>query len=150
MTTIAWKDGKIAADRLCMRGGNLRSEVSKLHASAAWIYGGAGNLDEVLEIARWIASGMKREDRPTLDDGGAFGLVVRRHDGKCFRVEGKRPVLCEVAETFTACGSGRDFAIAAMALGKNARDAVKLAARFDVYTGDAVDVVDVRTGKKVR
>ena len=149
MTTIAWDGKTVAADRLATRGGNLRSDVSKLHVSIEWVYGGAGQLDATLEIAHWLLTGASPDARPTLEEGGAYGLAIRRSDGRCFRVEGKRPVLCEVRETFTACGSGRDFAIAAMALGKNARDAVKLAAQFDIFTGGGVDVRDVRAGKRL-
>ena len=53
----------------------------------------------------------------------------------------KRPVLALVRERFVADGSGRDFAIAAMALGRTARQAVALAARFDVYTGGGIDSI---------
>lgn len=40
----------------------------------------------------------------------------------------------EIFEPFYAIGSGRDFAIAAMALGKSALEAVELASRFDIWT----------------
>ena len=52
-------------------------------------------------------------------------------------------VLALVRERFVADGSGRDFAIAAMALGRTARQAVALAARFDVYTGGGIDSIVV-------
>jgi hypothetical protein len=41
-----------------------------------------------------------------------------------------------------AIGSGMDFALAAMACGKTAAEAVEIAARFDPNTGGRVDVID--------
>lgn len=63
--------------------------------------------------------------------------------GEAFLVQGKQPALCPVREKFVADGSGRDFALSAMHLGKSAREAVAFAARFDVYTGGGVDAFDL-------
>jgi ATP-dependent protease HslVU (ClpYQ) peptidase subunit len=46
-------------------------------------------------------------------------------------------------ESFHALGSGRDFALAAMYLGKNAREAVEIAMEFDLETGKGVDCLEV-------
>lgn len=138
MTTIAWDGRTLAVDRLGLCS-NLPRRTRKLWVSEHWAYGGAGNLPDITDIALWLAAGAKQEDRPTLEDGGSCGIAVRRRDGKAFKVEGKRPMLAPVSERFIADGSGRDFAIAAMALGKTARQAVAFASRFDVYTGLGVD-----------
>ena len=142
MTTIAWDGRSLAVDRLAVCA-NLRRSTRKLHVSKAWVYGGAGSLPDLADIALWLEAGAEDAKRPTLEEGGSCGIAVRRRDGRAFKVEGKRPVLALVRERFVADGSGRDFAIAAMALGRTARQAVALAARFDVYTGGGIDSIVV-------
>lgn len=44
-----------------------------------------------------------------------------------------------VEDPFVAVGSGRDYAMAVMALGHDATRAVEIAARFDPGTGNGVD-----------
>jgi hypothetical protein len=56
---------------------------------------------------------------------------------------GKRPTFMPILERFWSVGSGRDFALAAMALGKTAKEAIELAHMFDASTGDKVDVIEI-------
>lgn len=45
-----------------------------------------------------------------------------------------------------ALGTGRDFALTAMYLGKSAREAVQVASQLDCYTGGKIHVFDTKTG----
>jgi hypothetical protein len=47
-------------------------------------------------------------------------------------------------DDFVAVGSGRDYAMAAMALGHTARVGVEIASRFDPGTGNGVDELQFR------
>lgn len=132
----------IAADRQATGGGGLRREVDKIYRSRLYIFGGVGQLDDVMAIAEWFRLHDAASDAaPALSEGGTNGIAVDTRSGKAFVVEGAKPRLSPILEPFHAAGSGRDFAISAMAFGKSAREAVIFASRFDVYTGGKVDVV---------
>jgi ATP-dependent protease HslVU (ClpYQ) peptidase subunit len=49
-----------------------------------------------------------------------------------------------VEDPFMAWGSGRDFALGAMAMGATAREAVAVACRFNVYCGNGIDAFDLK------
>ncbi len=46
-----------------------------------------------------------------------------------------------ILEPYIAIGSGSDFAISAMSMGKTAKEAIEEAIKHDIYTGGTVDVV---------
>ena len=128
MTTIAWDGATLAADTLATSDG-LKRYTRKLFLYDRFMYGMCGSLSEGMEIAKWVGGGCKSETAPTMEDDSCHGIVIEKSYGrfmKLYTVGGKKPVLMEVREGFFAVGSGRDFAITAMALGKSAVEAVKL------------------------
>lgn len=141
MTTIAIKDGVIAADTRMTGGFGLKRSTHKIHDCGAYYFGGAGDVDSIALIAEWLAGGALPSARPRLEDGGCHGFVVMKGTGHVYVVEGKAPTLCEVTDPYHATGTGRDFAIAAMSLGQSAADAVRFAMQFDVFTGGEIDEV---------
>jgi hypothetical protein len=144
MTTIAWDGTSVAADTQITCEG-MRRRSHKLTVTDTWIYGHTGMEADCERVARWVLAGADLDRPPDLDDGeGAHGLLVNRTTGEVFTLAGKNAVPRKIEEAFHATGSGRDYAVAAMALGKTAAEAVSLAARFDVFTGEPVDVVQVR------
>jgi len=142
MTTIAWDGRTLAADRQRTHG-DSRQPVCKLHDCGEYVYASCGDRPDGVAVARWLSAGADWDKRPTLDEGGCCGIAVRKADGAVFVVEGKTVTLCPVPPGPTATGSGKDYALAAMACGKDARGAVEIASRFDVFTGLGVDAVDV-------
>jgi hypothetical protein len=148
---LAWDGRTLAADRLSCHA-NLKQSGRKIHDCGDFVYAQCGAVYETNAIRRWLAAGAPTDARPTLDGEGSWGIVVRKETaGKLvYLVQGKQPELCPVREKFVADGSGRDFALAAMYLGKTAREAIVVAAHFDVYTGggaDAVVLVSKRRGR---
>lgn len=142
MTTVAWDGKRLACDRLGLSNG-VRRNVTKIRVCGMYVYAGCGNLDEVMRIGRWLENGASPDTAPTLEEGGSNGLAVWA--GNAFVVEGKVPALTPILEKFYATGSGRDFALSAMAFGKNAVDAVTFASEWDAYSGNGVDVYDVES-----
>lgn len=155
MTTIAWDGTTLAADTLLMSSG-LRTYTNKLFVLPGCIYGGCGSSEDIADIREWLAGG---GSRPTLSEGGGWGLVVSwRYPAQngvfgprpgVFHVSGKRPTLTPVMPAVDAAigmadGSGRDYAITAMHMGKSAVQAVELASRFDIGTGGAIDSYKIR------
>lgn len=95
------------------------------------LFGGAGEEAACADVADWIAGGMASDSRPKFEPDSLTGIVVRSQGA--FRFD-SRLRMFPLIEKFHAVGNGRDFAIAAMHLGKTALQAVEIAALFDVYT----------------
>jgi len=142
MTTIAFDGKMLAADTRIMHEGRPESG-SKLfrieYQGDRVIYAGCGDVGDMLLIAEWLGAHGLPENRPDLDDPGCSGLLLNLETRSLFSVVGKRPVLYPVREPFTAVGSGAPYAIAAMALGRTAWQAVELAMRFDTSTGGEIE-----------
>lgn len=146
MTTIAWDGKTLAGDRLAVWAG-LEMRCRKVYRVVApnrrvALVGYTGSVAFVNAHLHWLYSG----ERPTfsgpdlkwsvlmLAEGGGMWI---RHDNVDYwdQITGRR--------TF-AVGSGADFALAAMELGKDAVAAVRVAAKLDHGTGGGVDVVRFR------
>lgn len=138
MTTIAWDGQKLAGDTQgnCY-GMKARAEkVFRLHDGR--LYGGSGEYQHVLAARDWLNGG----DRPKFESDDSFAALLVSLDGSCSRLE-KCLVEMPVYESFAACGSGMDFATAAMHFGKSAREAVEVACALDVNTGGDVLVLEL-------
>ena len=142
MTTIAWDGRTLAADRRCTVAG-FTFDVSKMRRTAdGRLLGLAGDFRSGQRWLDWLEKpDGARGPMPASDKEAPMVLEVRRN-GRCYRMCGGSFVeVC--GPEFHAIGSGRDFAIAGMALGLTAIDAVKLAHRFDCYTGIDVDTLEL-------
>lgn len=73
-------------------------------------------------------------DKPTVKD---FCAMIINLDGSIERLEDTL-VLFPINCPFHAIGSGRDFAISAMSMGKTAKEGVELAAQWDLWTGGPI------------
>lgn len=95
------------------------------------LYGGSGDYSEVRAVLDWLSCGGAKPESLK-----QFSALLIAQDGQAYRLE-ERLVPLPMAAPH-ACGSGRDFAIAAMALGQTARQAVELAMQFDPWTGGEI------------
>jgi len=95
-------------------------------------------------VALWYEQGADPANWPKCqqDKDDWSRLIVADQYG-CKYFEGQ-PVSVRVEDAFMAWGSGRDFAIAAMYLGKSAQDAVAIACLFVSGCGNGVDVISLR------
>jgi hypothetical protein len=140
MTTIAWsaQHGQLAGDRLGNSGG-VPIELGKIWEIEGELVGIAGVYEDAMAFLQWLRNGEEPGSKPELDE--SFKALVIR-DSKCYRYEHKLFPF-QILEPYHATGSGRDFALASMHLGKNAREAVEIAALFDLETGKGVDCLEV-------
>lgn len=147
MTTVAFCGRYLAADKRAICADNKSGTVTKIHRVGSKFVGFSGGLVVGLAMLEWIREGSKIEDFPKCQTAdyspvmvvsrGANGApVLHLYEGQPF------PILFE--ETQRAMGSGRDYALAAMHLGFNAIDAVRVASVFDSGTGNGIDVLDFR------
>lgn len=138
MTTIAWDGMVLAGDTLSIMGDNLKQSAQKIYRLPdGRMYGGCGDLQDVLAVHAWLVTG---GCKPPIDQN--FSALVIDTLGNCAKLE-NRLIMMPVHAPYIALGSGRDFAIAAMALSQCAEDAVRLAAQFDVWTGDVVETLSL-------
>lgn len=135
MTTIAWDGRTLAADTRNTNG-NTAWCGEKLHRLAdGRLFAGCSDAGAVIAAVEWLND--PSQGKPQIDkETGFCGLLVKR-DGSVWYVD-RYLAPQRVSQPFIAAGSGRDFAMAAMHLGKSAVDAIEVAAEFDIYTGGPI------------
>lgn len=138
MTTIAYTNGWISADSCCTIG-NYTSNSKKLYIIPdVGVVGFAGAGNAMFKIADWWLSGCEGEAPlpDTSRDESCVGLLVTRK-GVFVLFDGIHPM--SIDDPWFAIGSGSDFAISAMSLGKTSKEAVEHAMQFDAGTGGRID-----------
>ena len=154
MTTIAWRDQTLAADRLANSGDVtrlttklrlLKDAQNKVWAVVAWV----GTEAQGLTLADWYNDGTVHADQQDWPDFQKTEewtrLIVMKWMASKHRVSiveyEKLPIGIEVSQDNQcwAWGSGREFALGAMAHGASPVEAVEIASRFDPFSGGGVD-----------
>ena len=142
MTTIAYDGTSVAVDSRVSRGG-LPMKGNKAHRlkDGSMLFA-CGNLNDALRVVRWFNETGGKGAPVELTDTDDFSAIFVRK-GKVYRMSAGVELI-PVPGKFDAIGSGRDFAIAALDLGYDAEFALKLAAKWDIYTGGSIRVFRVK------
>lgn len=143
MTVIAWDGKTLAADK--QMGGDYPRTVTKLRRSAAGeIIGVCGWMNRGLVLMDWYEAGADPATFPAFqrDDDKRCELLIVRKDGSAWSLT-EEPALVHIEDAHHAIGSGRDFAAAAMYLGKTAREAVEVAIALDSACGNGIDTLEL-------
>jgi hypothetical protein len=135
LTTIAFRDGYLSADTLISYDTFTNGNREKLAIHGPFIVAMAGFTWLRKPLEKWVADGCPEDAVPEdlLENGDRFEALILDADGNCFRYE--CGYLLPVAASYTAIGSGHQFAIGAMAHGATAEQAVAAAALHDKNTG---------------
>jgi len=158
MTTIVWANGELAADsRVCYGNRIGASPAKKIHtpeSPAEWwlmnervaAFGLAGDasalslLKSALSASTHEGSGIKSS---CMHAPVEFQALVITVDGSCWLITKEREVshlyICPAGDR-EAIGSGEEFAMAALACGKDAIGAVDIACQLDAGSGGPVQV----------
>ena len=143
MTTIAIDHDTIAADGRETGGGIIYNDkVKKIGVREGVLYAFAGNVGDGLKLLDLIFDGV------TCDCEGLSANAITIKDGEVIMHgynEGEYsnwPV--SLPYSF---GSGSQFALAAMDLGKTAKEAVKYAMTRDPYTGGKIKAIKYKQEK---
>ena len=136
MTTIAYKDGVLAADSATSGDGIVVGHRRKIERIRGQLVGAAGPIEEAEAFREWLKRGGRDKDRPEGLEDEFAGIVVER-DGRVVEY-GKRLIPFGYEAPFYAIGSGAAIATGAMAAGSTATEAVKIACRFDHYSEEPV------------
>ena len=142
MTVIAWDGKTLAADKRFTSQG-LVYTVTKIHRLGELLLGASGDAASAAEAIDWIRRGRRHGDFPErLRSKDCYVDLIVIDNGKILEYENS-PFPTEIEDTIMAIGSGRDFALSAMYLGKTAKEAVEIACLFDSGCGNGVDVLTV-------
>jgi ATP-dependent protease HslVU (ClpYQ) peptidase subunit len=160
MTTIAYKDGFMAADSRCTD--ECAAFVTKIRKidrlPNGAVVGRAGDADarDVIAILG-KATARKMPSRKELGETKTeFRGILAFPNGRVFTIGVERSgdndtswtgEVVEVEERMCAVGSGYQFALGAMAGGKGAKQAVEIACRYDGFSQPPVRVVQVKPAK---
>jgi hypothetical protein len=151
MTVVAFKDGIMASDSMCIVDDTRAGYTKKIYSLCSGVLGVTGRVYACEIFAAWFTdfngSGVKIRNMgehvspfpEVLTEGDFVGLLwdddeglVRIYDDATFS---------KVPRGFDAIGSGGDFALGAMAAGASADEAVRAAMSLDIYSGGSVQVV---------
>lgn len=146
MSVIAWDGKTLAADKRAVMG-TLIVATTKIFRITNYNEGGAlvgyaGDAAAGEEMLHWFKNGAIPEKLPAAqrDKNDWVGLLVIWATGAIWKYENTPHPVKLMPQKF-AIGSGRDFGLAAMHLGKTAKEAVEIACLFDNTCGDGVDVL---------
>lgn len=145
MTVIAWDGRTLAADKQATVAGMV-STATKIHRLDDGLVAFSGSGAHAAELLHWFKSERRPESYPRRDpdsDSGAGSLFITR-SGQVLMYSQSSPFPELVEDKFFARGAGRDYAMAAMHLGCDARRAVEVACMFDVSCGMGIDILEMK------
>jgi 20S proteasome alpha/beta subunit len=141
VTTIAYRDGIMAADRMVTGNGIYDGDVTKImRLTDGTLFGASGASHLKKALITWIESGMAYETRPKDFDQVEFEGILVKPNGSVFFIE-KGFTSFEIDAEYVATGSGRELALGAMAFGATAEQAIDCASKHDTKTGNGKDVL---------
>lgn len=140
MTCIAWDGKTLAADKRATNAG-VAYAVTKIHRLPDGLVAFSGDGAHASELLNWFFGARNPETYPRRDEDTGAGALQISQRGQIFLYSPACAFPERIESTIFARGSGRDFALAAMHLGKTAREAVEVACAFDVYCGNGIDTL---------
>lgn len=141
MTVIAYDGRTLAADKLATNGGTKLTTV-KIRRVPLGMVGASGDVHVTRALVVWAEKGFKVEDFPSeAKDNGSQLLLIGHDRRKLLYCGSAHPA--ELEDDLISIGSGRDYAMAAMHLGHDARSAVQVACDLDVYCGGGITTLEL-------
>jgi hypothetical protein len=141
VTTIAYRDGVLAADTaMCLSGTMVGQMVKIVRRDDGDMAGTSGNADFASKFQDWFMGGENGESpKPTESERHMDRGVIFRKAGpiEVFEPGG----MFKISADYYAFGSGMDYAIGAMFAGAEATVAVEAAIEHDPHSGGTVTVL---------
>lgn len=141
MTTIAYRDGVLAADTImCMGGTLIGSTVKIARRMDGAMAGSAGGATYNAAFSLWFLDGEIGPPPKAEQDDHSFDRgVIFRADGtlEVFEPRGR----FSATAPYFAFGSGKELALGAMFAGADAVTAVRAAIAHDPHTGGDITVL---------
>ena len=134
MTTVAWRNGVLAADTLVTERDRRVGFTRKAGKVGSVLWGASGCLMHTHAIYDWLKGGAQGDPPSMETPKGATSQAMLIAAGRLLCVD-EHGWDHMPAPEFYAIGSGAPYALGAMAAGASAYQAVQAAARLDLYTG---------------
>lgn len=129
MTTIAYRDGILAADTSVWDRGCYVGQVTKIFAAPCGLIGGvSGDLGDSVALRDWLLAGAEN-DPPEFKHDDSEGVLI--HPTGKVEWAGSKRRRVEIVSDFYALGSGFRIAFGAMAAGASAVRAVEICCDLD-------------------
>ena len=142
MTVIAWDGRTLAADKRGTVAG-MAYAVTKLHRVRDGLIAFSGGGAHAAELLQWFNGDRDPSNYPRRGDDDGAGTIHIDQNGRIFMYAAASPFPELIEAPFFARGAGRDYAMAAMHLGCDARRAVEVACVFDIGCGNGIDALDL-------
>lgn len=144
MTTIAYREGVMASDgRMCADNHIMAEDQPKvLKLKDGTLMGFSGAVGEIMELWDEYESAGKflPKEKLSYDD---LTVIAVTKDGTLWEYCDEYPRFMNMGKKqYHACGSGGAYALAAMAAGASAIQAIEIAKQFDSGTGGQVTTVE--------
>lgn len=141
MTTIAYRDGVLAADTAMCQGGVMMGNTIKIvRREDGDMAGSAGDASYNFAFAAWFLAGeIGPAPKAEQDDQSFDRGVIFRKSGimDVFEPRGQ----FQATAPYFAFGSGKESALGAMFAGADAITAVQAALKFDPHTGGDLTIL---------
>jgi hypothetical protein len=135
---------EIAADSMCS-GDDIHYLVSKLRKGKKSIFGAAGDWKDILIAFQALENPPADGD---LDEDCEVQMIELRDAG--IWVYENTLIPARIKNDFYAIGTGANYAIMAMHLGKSPSEAVALAALYDPSTRAPIDVMHLERSRGIK
>lgn len=148
MTTFAYskKEGKIAIDGRVSSGSRICSDKDEKYVKCGGnIYFTIGGVADTNRLIKLVEDGHEEAGIENIFD--CYIVLAQDPPKEIYVNENGFIEMVSMTEDFSALGSGGDYALAALDMGKTAKQAVEYAATRDIYTGGKVRVYDIKKGK---
>lgn len=143
MTTLAYRDGILAADRRMMCAGwKVPYEATKifsLNSPKGIIAGVTGEYAEAVALIEWLRKPAQSSEMPKISENSRVVVVTARDVLEIYEASG----VFTVRAKYAAWGSGMPPATAALIMGASAVRAVEVAAMVDEGTGPDVEMISI-------
>jgi hypothetical protein len=105
-------------------------KATKIQRIRGSLFGGAGNVEQILKMFEWFRNPDMKPDWKFETD---FAILQLSHEG--LFLWGPEMIAMPVGLPYYAVGSGAEYALGAMECGAPADEAIRVAHKFDPYTG---------------
>jgi hypothetical protein len=152
MTTIAYRDGVIAADTGMTMAGVKIGTVTKIARNQKGdLCGGAGSATFVHEFLHWFKNGEHGSppDAVRTDELLDRSIIIIRDDPKTIIIY-EPGGLSHCTANYYALGTGKELALGVMFIGGTAEQAVQAGMAHDASTWGTVEVLEANNGNRSR
>ena len=144
MSVVAWDGKTLAADKLGLYGCVTSATTKLFYSNNGGAVAFVGTLENGLALVDWYMRGSNKDEWPdSQKDDNNWSVLIVAEPGVAVHFYERLPFPQKVEDRFCAWGSGKEFAIGAMAMGADAKTAVEVAIAHCDSCGIGVTSIEV-------